>query len=110
MRFADSPLLVPPQARDYSYAQHATRIADLCDDSSFLSTFGSPKSEISALLASKTLTLPLLLQIAPEGTPDPSHLLYDEVLYVLAATSATAFACNIAAFRLPMKTSALPRL
>jgi hypothetical protein len=96
----------PKQARDLSYYQHAGRIAALCDDACFLSTFGAPKSETASLIASKTLTIPLLLQIAPPGTPDPSHLLYDQVLYALAASSAAAFACNLLAFRLPLRRAA----
>jgi len=101
-----SPSAPSTQGRDYSYGQHATRIAALCDEATFSATFGAPQAEVASLLASKTLTLPLLLQIAPHGTPDPSHLLYDEVLYILAATSAAALACNLAAFRLPMRAVA----
>ena len=53
------------------------------------------------LIASKTATLPLLLTIAPEGTVDPSPLLYDDAFYTLAGFSALACVCNLAAYRLP---------
>jgi hypothetical protein len=98
--------LVVTQVRDFSYASHASRIAQLCDDASFVATFGAAKTDVEALLAAKTLTLPLLLQIAPAGTADPSPWLYDGVLYALAATSATALVCNLAAFRLPLRATA----
>ena len=55
----------------------------------------------AALVQSKTVTLPLLLTIAPPGTVDPSPLLYDDAFKTLAGFSALAFACNVAAFRLP---------
>ena len=53
--------------------------------------------------AGKTVTLPLLLKLAPEGTPDPSPLLYNDVFYGIAGCSALALACNVAAFRLPVR-------
>ena len=47
------------------------------------------------------MTLPLLLHIAPEGTPDPTPLLYDGAFYALAASASVACACNLAIYRLP---------
>jgi hypothetical protein len=61
------------------------------------------RAEAAALIASKTVTLPLLLPIAPEGTIDPSPLLYDDAFYTLAGFSTLAFLCNVAAFRIPIK-------
>ena len=49
------------------------------------------------------MTLPLLLKLAPEGTPDPSPLLYNDVFYGIAGCSALALACNVAAFRIPVR-------
>ena len=62
---------------------------------------GAPPAEAQSLIASKTVTLPLLLTIAPEGTVDPSPLLYDDAFYTLAGFSALACVCNLAAYRLP---------
>ena len=97
------------KARDYSYASHASRIAELCDDQAFAAAFGASKAELPSLLHSKTVTIPLLLQIAPEGTADPSPLLYNEVLYMLTGISGLALACNVAAFRWPIRRAARAR-
>ena len=43
-----------------------------------------------------------LLTLTPPGTPDPSPFLYNDVFKGLAAASAVALACNVAAFRLPI--------
>jgi len=58
-------------------------------------------SEIPLLLAPKAVTLPLLLHIAPEGTPDPTPLLYDGAFCALGSGALLACACNGAAFALP---------
>ena len=90
------------KVRDYSYAKHALIIAETCDEEAFVNAFGAPKAEAASLVQSKVVTLPLLLRIAPEGTVDPSPLLYDDAFYTLAGFSALAFACNVTAYRLPV--------
>ena len=91
------------KARDAAYVRHATSLADGVDDAAFAAAFGAPKTELASLIGSKTVTLPLLLQISPEGTPDPSPFLYNDVFYGLAGCSALALCCNVAAFKLPIK-------
>ena len=83
-------------------AQHAAHLASLIDEDKFCSTFGGSVADLPALLASKTVTLPLLMHIAPPGTPDPTPLLYNEAFYACAASSALGVACFAAAFRLPL--------
>ena len=90
------------KARDGAYSRYAIELAAEVDDSTFAAAFGAPKSELAALVSSKTVTLPLLLKLAPEGTPDPSPFLYNDVFYGLAGCSALALACNVAAFKLPL--------
>jgi hypothetical protein len=92
---------VMSKARDAAYARHAAELAGGVDDAAFAAAFGAPKEDLASLLASKTVTLPLLLQHSPAGTPDPSPLLYNDVFYGLAGCSALALACNLAAFQLP---------
>ena len=91
------------KVREFSYAKHALAIAGQCDEATFQATFGAGRAEAATLIASKTVTLPLLLPIAPEGTIDPSPLLYDDAFYTLAGFSTLAFLCNVAAFRIPIK-------
>lgn len=94
---------VMARARDNAYARHASELADGIDETRFTAAFGAPKAELAALIDSKTATLPLLLQLSPEGTPDPSPFLYNDVFYGLAGCSALAFCCNFAAFKLPVR-------
>ncbi|EOD18674.1 hypothetical protein EMIHUDRAFT_255811 [Emiliania huxleyi CCMP1516] len=88
-----SPLgaAVCTRLRDGAYAQHAAALTELC----------APPAALEQLLASKAVTLPLLLHIAPEGTPDPTPLLYDGAFCALGSCAALACACNGAAFALP---------
>ena len=94
------------KARDAAYTRHATSLAADVDADAFLATFGAPHAELPSLLANKTVTLPLLLNISPEGTVDPSPFLYDDVFYGIAGCSALALACNVAAFQLPIAARA----
>mmetsp|Transcript_37651 Transcript_37651/g.122015 ORF Transcript_37651/g.122015 Transcript_37651/m.122015 type:complete len:499 (+) Transcript_37651:320-1816(+) len=98
-----SPLgaAVCTRLRDGAYAQHAAALTELCDEATFAATFGAPPAALEQLLASKAVTLPLLLHIAPEGTPDPTPLLYDGAFCALGSCAALACACNAAAFALP---------
>ena len=91
-----------PQARDSAYARHAAQLAENVDDGAFAAAFGAPKSELTALLSSKTVTVPLLLTLSPEGTPDPSPFLYNDIFYGIAGCSTLALLCNVAAFKLPV--------
>ena len=97
---------VMSKARDAAYTRHAVSLAADVDADSFLATFGAPHSELASLIANKTVTLPLLLKISPEGTVDPSPFLYNDVFYGIAGCSALALACNVAAFQLPIAARA----
>jgi len=89
--------------REHSYRKHCLALAERCDEARFVETFGAGSAETAALVKSKMVTLPLLLSISPEGTVDPSPFLYNDAFYTLAGFSALACACNVAAFRLPMR-------
>ena len=94
--------------RDHAYLREATVLASACDEQAFLAAFGDTSANIASLVKTNTATLPLLLHIAPEGTPDPTPLLYNDAFYALAASSAIACACNVCAFQVlspPVKRS-----
>ena len=91
------------QVREYSYKKHAIAIADTCDPAAFSATFGGATvAEAGDLVGAKTVTLPLLLTIAPPGTQDPTPFLYDDAFYTLASCSAVSFFCYTAAMRIPL--------
>ena len=85
--------------RDRAYLHHATELTKICDETAFVAAFGEPSANLPALIKSKTVTLPLLLHIAPAGTPDPTPMLYDSAFHTLAGCSALALVCNVAAFQ-----------
>ena len=76
------------------------RLAELCEPEAFQATFGASHEQIRSLVESKTVTIPLLLKICPEGTTDPSPWLYNDVLSGFAMVGALAVGCNYAAFRM----------
>eukprot|EP01051_Picozoa_sp_SAG22_P013762 SAG22_NODE_1579_length_4066_cov_7.513486_3_plen_51_part_00 len=41
-------------------------------------------------------TIPLLLELAPPGTTDPTPFLYDSTMYTAAAVIAAAGCCSLA--------------
>ena len=86
--------------RDRAYLREATRLADVCDEAAFVAAFGEANdpARLGALVDSNTITLPLLLRVAPAGTPDPTPLLYNDAFHALAASSMLATLCNIAVF------------
>jgi len=50
----------------------------------FLAKFGADPSQLETLVAAKTVTIPRLLEIAPQGTLDPSPFIYNSTLYTMA--------------------------
>ncbi|KAL1511166.1 hypothetical protein AB1Y20_005982 [Prymnesium parvum] len=91
------------RARDGAYSRYCEQLAANVDDDAFFSAFGAAKSDITSLISHKTVTLPLLMKISPEGTVDPSPFLYNDVFYGIAGCSALALVCNIAAFKIPIR-------
>ena len=87
-------------ARDHSYLQYARQISETIGEDQFLAAFGAGRAELPALVKANTVTLPLLLRMAPPGTPDPTPLLYNDAFAALAGCSTVAAGCFIAAFRL----------
>jgi MFS family permease len=85
---------------------HAARkaidgLAAQVPDDVFLTTFGSPRSELPALIDAKTVTIPRLLELLP-GTVDPTPFLYDEPLLVIAGLQLAALACALAIRSMPV--------
>ena len=75
------------------------RCAGLHDALALERSFGvsSTDSEaIQKLVDAKTLTIEKLLELAPQGTVDPTPFLYDTTCYVAAGLMSLAFASNLA--------------
>lgn len=64
------------------------------DPSTFAAKFGAPVSELSNLVAAKSVTIGRLMEIAPPGTVDPTSSLYNTTMYCMAALLVIAFFAN----------------
>ena len=64
------------------------------DPEAFLAKFGAPLEDLERLRDAKTVTLPSLMDVAPEGTQDPTPFLYDTTMYVMAGLLGLAFIAN----------------
>jgi NAD(P)H-dependent flavin oxidoreductase YrpB (nitropropane dioxygenase family) len=65
------------------------------DPASFLNKFGAPISQLSDLVAAKTVTIAKLMEISPLGTVDPTPSLYNTTMYAMAGLLVIAFFANL---------------
>lgn len=86
--------LVITSLREHSLQQAIRQVAEGIEPAKFASQFGAPLSQLSTLVAAKTVTLPKLMEIAPPGTIDPSANLYNSTMYVMATLLAVALVAN----------------
>jgi MFS family permease len=61
----------------------------------FAETFGAPIAQLDQLVAAKTVTIARLMEIAPEGTIDPTPSLYNTTMYCMAALLVVGFVANL---------------
>lgn len=54
------------------------------DPTVFAEKFGAPIEQVKELVAAKTVTIGKLMEIAPEGTIDPTSSLYNTTMYAMA--------------------------
>ena len=64
------------------------------DAGKFRDTFGDSLDNINQLIVTKTVTLPKLMNIMPEGTPDPTSTIYNSTMFLMAALLAIALIAN----------------
>ncbi len=73
-------------------------IADLVskiEPAAFAEKFGAPVTQLAELVSAKTVTVAKLMEIAPEGTIDPTPTLYNTTMYAMAALLIIAFFANL---------------
>jgi MFS family permease len=81
--------------RNSSNKSAMTDLADKIDPADFVEKFGAPVSQLSELIAAKTVTIASLMDIAPAGTIDPTSTLYNTTMYCMAALLVIAFFANL---------------
>ncbi|MYH39693.1 MAG: OFA family MFS transporter, partial [Candidatus Dadabacteria bacterium] len=81
--------------RDRSLMAEINRLAEKVSPDEFVRTFGAGISDLEILVQNKTVTLAKLMDIAPEGTVDPTASLYNSTMYVMAALLIIALISNL---------------
>ncbi len=79
--------------------QHSvtTAIHDLSrqvDRVQFEAAFGAGKDDLEQLIEAKSVTIARLMEIAPEGTVDPTPFLYNTTMYTMAGMLSVALVSN----------------
>ncbi|NCC21698.1 MAG: MFS transporter [Alphaproteobacteria bacterium] len=70
-------------------------LAKIVDPQTFAAKFGAGVEQLDALLANKAVTIGKLMEIAPEGTIDPTPTLYNTTMYAMAALLFIALLANL---------------
>lgn len=81
--------------RDRSLMAEINRLAETVSPDKFVKTFGAGVNDLEILVQNKTVTLAKLMDIAPEGTVDPTASLYNSTMYVMAALLIIALISNL---------------
>lgn len=94
------PILVS-QLRARAERRAVATILPAVDDQKFFDRFGVTKKETHALMKSNAITIKKVLEIAPDGTVDPSPTLYNSTLYVISAMFVVAGLTSRAICKVP---------
>ena len=81
--------------REKSIHSAIVRLVPQIDPNRFEMTFGAPVDALESLIASRTVTIGRLMEIAPAGTADPSSTLYNSTMYLMAALLGVALIANL---------------
>lgn len=81
--------------REMSVGRAISDLAARVDPAAFAEKFGAPLAQIDQLVAAKTVTISKLMEIAPQGTIDPTPGLYNTTMYCMAALLVIAFFANL---------------
>jgi MFS family permease len=80
--------------RDAAIGDAIRDLAGIVDPQRFAATFGAGLDQLETLTAQQTVTIAKLMEIAPQGTIDPTSGLYNVTMYLMAALLAIALVCN----------------
>ncbi|MEJ6779235.1 MAG: MFS transporter [Akkermansiaceae bacterium] len=81
--------------REASISDAISNLASKMDKDKFAEKFGAPLEKIDELVAAKTVTVQKLMEIAPEGTIDPTPSLYNTTMYTMAGLLVIGFFANM---------------
>ena len=89
------------QLRSMSVNNSLNELVRKIDPDTFLEKFGAPIEKLDELVKAKSVTISKLMEIAPEGTVDPTPSLYNTTMYCMATLLVIAFVANL--FMSPVK-------
>ena len=81
--------------REASISDAISNLASTVSEEKFAETFGAPVGKLDELVAAKTVSVQKLMEIAPEGTIDPTPSLYNSTMYTMAGLLVIGFFANI---------------
>ena len=79
------------RSRENAIAELVTGV----DPQAFVDKFGAPLAQLDELVSAQTVTIATLMEIAPEGTVDPTATLYNTTMYCMAGLLVIAFFANL---------------
>jgi len=81
--------------REQTRLQAIDTLAQKVDPAAFLQKFGASPDQLNQLVEAKTATIAGLMEIAPQGTLNPSATLYNSTMYLMAGLLVVALLCNL---------------
>lgn len=81
--------------REISINNSIKQLASKIDPEVFRAKFGAGLDHLDELVTAKTVTIARLMEIAPQGTIDPTPSLYNTTMYTMAALLVIALIANI---------------
>lgn len=82
--------------RDLSVTRSIRELAAKVDPADFEAKFGGPLGALEELMATRTVTVGKLMEIAPPETVDPTTGIYNVTMFVMAGLLVLAFVANYA--------------
>lgn len=82
------------QLRQASLNSSIHELAAKIDPTAFTQKFGAGMDQLDQLVAAKTVTIAQLMQIAPQGTVDPTPSLYNTTMYAMAGLLVVGLIAN----------------
>lgn len=80
--------------RDRSQVAEMVNLASKISPAAFAAKFGAPPEKLDLLIASKSVTIPRLLELLP-GTPDPTPGIYNTTMLMMAGLLVLALVANL---------------
>jgi len=81
--------------REASISKAISDLASKVSAERFAEKFGAPIGKLDELVTAKTVSVQKLMEIAPEGTIDPTSSLYNTTMYTMAGLLVIGFFANI---------------